>query len=280
VEAVLFGHEKGAYTGAETAKDGLIQQADGGTLFLDEVGELPLEIQKKFLRVLQERSFRPVGSKHEQKSDFRLIVATNKDLDELVKLGSFREDLLFRLRALTITLPLLKDRVEDIKPLALHYISKLCERYRIETKGFSPDFFDVLTSYDWPGNVRELNQSLERALTSAGPNPMLFPKDLPTAIRAKVVRKSVGDSEAPLSVDVAENGVDLSGPLPKLQDARAAALAVVEPKYLKELLSRTSGKIDQACRISGLSRSRLYTLLKKYDIPPTYPMIKASEKND
>ena len=275
VESVLFGHEKGAYTGADRAKDGLIQQADGGTLFLDEIGELPLEIQKKFLRVLQERSFRPVGGKHEKKSDFRLIAATNQDLDSMVERGVFREDLLFRLRALTILLPPLKDRVEDIKPLALHHISRLCERYRTETKGVSPDFFEVLSSYDWPGNVRELYQSLENALTSAGPNPMLFPKDLPVAIRAKVVRKAVGDSEAASPGNCATGKSDLSGPLPKLHDARLAAVADLEQKYLKELLIRASGNIAKACHISGLSRSRLYTLLKKYSIPPTYPMVKA-----
>jgi two-component system NtrC family response regulator len=277
VESVLFGHEKGAYTGADATRDGLVQQADGGTLFLDEVGELPLEIQKKFLRVLQERSYRPVGGKHEKASDFRLVAATNKDLGELVERGFFREDLYFRLRALTIELPPLKKRREDIKPLALHTISRLCERYRIDTKGFSPDFFKVLAAYDWPGNVRELNQSLEMALTSAGPNPMLFPKDLPAAIRADVVRKSIGDSEAPSPRDRAAPAIDLSGPLPELQEARAAAVAEIEARYLKELLTRTSGRMEEACRVSGLSRSRLYTLLKKHGIPTTYPMVRAEK---
>jgi two-component system NtrC family response regulator len=280
VESVLFGHEKGAYTGADSTKDGLIRQADGGTLFLDEVGELPLEIQKKFLRVLQEKSFRPVGSKYEKKSDFRLIAATNRDLTELVRKRVFREDLLFRLRALTIVLPPLKQRVEDIKPLALHYISRLCERYRIETKGFSPDFFEVLSSHKWPGNVRELNQALERALTSAGPHPMLFPKDLPAELRVQVVRNTIGVDAASLSGSIADGKIDSNEPLPKLQDARAAAIADVEQRYLKALLTQTSGDIKEACRVSGLSRSRLYTLLKNHDIPPTYPMIKASDSPD
>ena len=141
VESVLFGHEKGAYTGADSAKDGLIKQADKGTLFLDEIGELSLGVQKKFLRVLQERSYRPVGSKMEYKSDFRLIAATNKDLDSLVEMGLFREDLLFRIRTLTIALPPLKKRREDIKPLALHHISRLCEQYRTETEGVFAGFF-------------------------------------------------------------------------------------------------------------------------------------------
>jgi two-component system NtrC family response regulator len=276
VESVLFGHVKGAYTGADEAKEGLIKQADGGTLFLDEVGELPLEIQKKFLRVLQEKHYRPVGSKQEEKSDFRLIAATNRDLDELVDKGSFREDLLFRLRAMTIPLPPLRERREDIKALALHQISMLCDRYRTDTKGFSPDFFDLLASYDWPGNVRELNQALEKALTSAGPNPMLFPIDLPDEIRAKVARKAVKESDAEEVTCPPSSVLDPTEPLPELKDARAAAIAELEKSYLEALLKQTSGKIRQACRISGLSRSRLYTLLKKYDIPPTYPMIRVN----
>jgi two-component system, NtrC family, response regulator len=269
VESVLFGHEKGAYTGADHTKDGLVKQADGGTLFLDEVGELPLEIQKKFLRVLQEKHYRPVGGKREEKSDFRLIAATNRDLDVLVREGIFREDLLFRLRAMSIALPPLRKRREDIKPLALHHISALCERYQTETKGFSPDFFDTLASYDWPGNVRELNQSLEMALTSAVPNPMLFPKDLPTEIRAKVVRKSITEVEAPATDGFSLSIQGLEGPLPTLQEARAAVLAETERKYLKELLRISSGKVRRACQVSGLSRSRLYTLLKKYNISPS-----------
>ncbi len=266
VESVLFGHEKGAYTGADQTEEGLIHQADGGTLFLDEVGELPLEIQKKFLRVLQEKHFRPVGGKREVKSDFRVIAATNRDLDTLVREGRFREDLLFRLRAMSITLPPLRERRGDIKLLALHHISVLCERYRTDTKGFSPDFFDILSSYDWPGNVRELNQSLEHALTSAGPTPMLFPKDLPDEIRAKVARKAFDDTDSLEPATAISEIIDPSAPMPTLKEARGAVIEDFERHYLEMLLKRTSGKIRRACRVSGLSRSRLYSLLKKHGI--------------
>lgn len=278
VESVLFGYEKGAYTGADRAKDGLIQQADGGTLFLDEIGELPLEIQKKFLRVLQEKHFRPVGNKQEVKSDFRLIAATNRDLDQMVRAGAFREDLLFRLRAMTITLPPLRERREDIKPLALHHIAVLCDRYRTDTKGFSPDFFDTLTAYDWPGNVRELNQSLERALASAGPNPMLFPMDLPDEIRAKVVRKTFEEFDAkPGAVD--DSGVlDPSAPLPSLKDARARVVENFEKQYLEILIKQSHGNAKKACRVSGLSRSRFYTLIKKYRLSLSLSIIKSEQR--
>lgn len=278
VESVLFGHEKGAYTGADQAKDGLIKQADGGTLFLDEVGELPIEIQMKFLRVLQEKHFRPVGGKDEEKSDFRLIAATNRDLDAMVDEGGFREDLLFRLRAMTLQLPPLRERREDIKPLALHHISVLCERYRTDTKGFSPDFFDVLESYDWPGNVRELNQALEMALTSAGPNPMLFPMDLPDEIRAQIARKAVGDGTQQAVDVIASNAVVLGENLPRLKDARELAVEHLERRYLKRLLKLTGGEIRPACEVSGLSRSRLYTLLKKYGIAPTDPAYRSAHQ--
>lgn len=141
IESVLFGHEKGAFTGADRSREGLIKQADGGTLFLDEVGELTPAAQKAFLRVLQEHCFRSVGGNREIKSDFRLIAATNRDLIRMVQEGKFREDLLFRLRAFTIELPPLKNRSVDIRDLSFHYVHKLCTRYNKEIKGFSQNFW-------------------------------------------------------------------------------------------------------------------------------------------
>jgi len=264
VESVLFGHVKGAYTGADRERDGLVAQAHGGTLFLDEVGELPPSIQKKFLRVLQERRYRRIGGKREIESDFRLIAATNREIDEMATRGEFREDLLFRLRAITIHVPPLRERREDIEPLALHHITALCAQGGTDTKGFSPDFFDVLAAHDWPGNVRELNQAVEQALASAGPEPVLFPKDLPTEIRVSLARKSVGEPRSTVGGPLGDlESLDV---LPSVQDLRESVLAETERRYFLELLSRTGGDIVECCRVSGLSRSRLYSLLKKHDI--------------
>jgi two-component system, NtrC family, response regulator len=267
VESVLFGHERGAFTGADKSKIGLITQADGGTLFLDEVGELPPSIQGSFLRVLQERRFRPVGSVKEAKSDFRLISASNKNLDEMVREGRFRKDLLFRLRTLTIALPPLRERPEDIKELASSYMSKLSRHYQNGMKGFSPEFLDTLLDYDWPGNVRELINALERAIAAAGESPTLFPAHLPAEIRIKVKRDQVGEAE---ETAVGRNiGARGSGRnLPTLQERRDAAVAEAERQYLGELIADSRGDIREACRVSGLSRSRLYGLLKKHGISP------------
>ena len=179
VESTLFGHLRGAFTGADKPRDGLVKQADGGTLFLDEIGELSISVQKAFLRVLQERRFRPVGGGQEVSSDFRLIAATNRDLEEMVASGRFREDLLFRIRTLVLELPPLREIKEDIRDLVLHYMVKLCEQYGVPMKSFSPEFQAVLTAYGWPGNVRELIQALEKAIVSAGDEPGALPQSPP-----------------------------------------------------------------------------------------------------
>ncbi|NWG01297.1 MAG: sigma-54-dependent Fis family transcriptional regulator [Syntrophaceae bacterium] len=261
VESILFGHEKGAYTGADRAKDGLILQADGGTLFLDEVGELPVPIQKSFLRTLQERKFRPVGGKEEIESDFRLIAASNRNLDDMVRQGNFREDLLFRLRSFSIELPPLRERPEDIKDLVIYYTEVLCKRYEIEPKEFSPDFFDVLVSYPWPGNVRELINALERALVNGRYERILFQKHLPTHIRAQIARSSVSEKETAEIKKTPSSKI-----FPKIQELREKAIGKAEEQYLRDLISFTQGNIKEACGISGISRSRLYLLLKKYNI--------------
>jgi len=264
VESVLFGYEKSAFTGADKTKDGLVKQADGGTLFLDEVGELPLSLQKAFLRVLQEHRFRPVGGKYEVKSDFRLVAATNRDLGKLVKSGKFRSDLLFRIHSLTIDLLPLREHPEDIKELTLYYTAKLCESYGIGTKGFSPEFFSALTSYVWPGNVRELFNALERTLAAARYDHTLFSKHLPPTIRIQVARTS--HNTRVIAEEIPSENTSLSGKPGKLSEVRETAVAGVEKQYLQELMSCTEGNINQSCQISGLSRPRLYALLKKYDI--------------
>ena len=188
VESTLFGYSKGAFTGADRPFDGLIKQADGGTLFLDEVGELPLTIQKVFLRVLQEHRFRPLRSETEIRSDFRLVAASNRDLDKLSEGEHFRKDLLFRLQSLAISLPPLKDRAQDLLELTMHHMTDLCRKYGTEIKGFSPDFFEALASYDWPGNVRELFHALEGAFAVARQDPILYPHHLPSELRIQILR--------------------------------------------------------------------------------------------
>jgi two-component system NtrC family response regulator len=267
-ESMLFGHVKGAFTGADRVQEGLIRQADGGTLFLDEVGELPLNIQKTFLRVLQEHRFRPIGGKEEVVSNFRLISATNRDLDKMAEEGTLRKDLLFRLRAFTITLHPLRERREDIKDLVLYHTARLCERDGLPMKGFSPEFLNALSVYDWPGNVRELANTLESALNAARHESILFPNHLPTSIRIRMARSSFAKESCPLNAKADSTAETLSRPtgfLP-MKTVREAAVAAAEKRYLEELLSFTEGDIEKACRISQLSRPRFYALLRKHQV--------------
>ena len=259
-ESTLFGYQKGAFTGANQNHEGLIKQADGGTLFLDEIGELPLPMQKSFLRVLQERRFRPLGSVKEIKSDFRIISATNRNLDAMVEGGQFREDLLFRLRALTIELPALHEHPGDIVEIAVYHIESICQRNGIPVKQLSPDFLEALLTYSWPGNIRELVNALERAIASALPDSTLFRKHLPSSIRVKLARAHA-DGNPAIAKDVYD------GPpqhWPTLKDVRESTYAEVEKQYIQKLMKATDRDISLACRFSGVSRARLYYLLKKY----------------
>jgi two-component system, NtrC family, response regulator len=264
VESALFGYEKGAFTGADKAASGLIAQAHGGTLFLDEVGELPGSMQKAFLRVLQERRCRPIGGKREVASDFRLVAATNRNLEEMVQQGEFRQDLFFRLQSLVINLPALKERNGDLVELAWYHTAKLCKRYGLPPKGFSPEFLQSLSVHDWPGNVRELVNALETALAAAQREPTLFPYHLPANLRAKLARASIRRKPA------AVNGRQEKPAGPKeistLDQVRKAALAEAELRYLKDLLHLVHGNMQSACRLAGLSRARLYSLLKQYGL--------------
>lgn len=264
VESILFGHERGAYTSADKAREGLIKQAHGGTLFLDEIGELPLSVQKSFLRVLQEHRFRPVGSDKEIESDFRLITATNRDLFKMVKEGHFREDLLFRVRTLNVDLPPLRERPEDIRSLLIHYMAKLCEQYRIGIKGFAPEFINGLMTYEWPGNVRELISTMEKAISEAFNEPTLYSKHLPINIRVGLKKTELTKNHP--SEATHENDYLSAGPLPTLGEYREKAITDTEKQYLVNLKKVTAGNIKEACRVSGLSRPRLYALLKKHNI--------------
>lgn len=265
VESVLFGHEKGAFTGAEKAGEGLIRQAGGGTLFLDEVGELTLNIQKAFLRALQEHRFRPIGSSREIDSDFRLVAATNRNLDEMTRASLFREDLLFRLKSFVMELPPLRDRPEDIRELARYHIDRFCERHELTPKGFSPEFLDTLKEHHWPGNVRELVNTLDRALTAAHFEPTLFPKHLPIDIRVRRARALADHKSASTSTQSAGTDAAVRGLL-NIHDFREMACAQAEKHYLQDLIALCDGDIKEACRIAGLSQSRLYALLQKHKL--------------
>ncbi len=267
VESMLFGHVKGAFTGADKSREGLILQADGGTLFLDEIGELPMSLQKAFLRVLQERRFRPIGSHSEVTSNFRLIAATNRNLQEMVQAGSFREDLLFRLRSFPIELPPLRVRKSDIKDLIVHYSSKICEKFNIPPKGFSPELLEILTSYDWPGNVREFINTLERGITAAYQDHIIYPKHLPTHFRVHIARSSVeqGQVQAQAQVQTEEisgTGLLQSDRFPSYKEYREQVIADMDQRYLQDLMTLAKSDIKEACRLADLSRSRLYSLLK------------------
>lgn len=256
VESVLFGHAKGAFTGADRDHDGLIAQADGGTLFLDEVGELPLSTQKAFLRVLQERRYRPVGGKSECESDFRLIAATNRSLEQMAEEGTFRKDLLFRLRGLSIELPALRERPDDIKDLVRYHTYRLCESYGIVPKGFSVELLDTMAAYAWPGNVRELIHAIDAVLAVAGNDATLHAKHLPLHLRVQVVCGSLQEPKVTVVAKHKDNGVS------DFKTFRAET----ERKYLEELLRAADRSIPKACELSGISRSRLYEMLAKHDL--------------
>ncbi|MBI5519594.1 MAG: sigma-54-dependent Fis family transcriptional regulator [Desulfovibrio sp.] len=296
VESTLFGHKKGAFTGADSDRTGLVKMADGGTLFLDEVGEMPLNLQKAFLRVLQERRFRPVGGTSELESDFRLIAATNRTLARMVEQGTFRSDLLYRIKTINITLPPLRERAEDVKPLCVFRVGQLCEQYGVPLKGFDPDVFQVLEGYDWPGNVRELFNVLERAFVAAGPERTLYAMHLPQDVRIKVAKAQLGKgretpagpASAPQPVSFASPpqadreqqaapaAAPVSGPLPvdpasgqTLKDCKEVA----ERAYMEALVRHARGDVQRALEVSGLSRSHLYALLKKWGLAVDGPAV-------
>ena len=261
IEDTLFGHERGSFTGADRSREGLVKQADGGTLFLDEIGELPLSLQKSLLRVLQEKKFRPVGGKHEISSDFRLVVATNRDLSQLEQEGRFRRDLLYRVKSVEIHIPPLRERKADIKLLLFHYLERFCQEAGTDIKGISPEFLEALQYHSWPGNIRELINTLQGALITAGEDPILHPIHLPVSFRKRSVENALaGQAEESLPPPSDQPAVP---DLPTMKEYRAE----FELKYLNDLLLLSGDDRRKATRISGLSQSRLYSMLKHYGLP-------------
>ena len=264
VESTLFGHKKGAFTGAETHHEGLVVQANQGTLFLDEIGELPLNVQKNFLRVLQEKKFRPVGDSTEVSSDFRLICATHRDLHDMIANKKFRQDLYFRIQALTIQLPPLRKRKEDISLLVMHRMMHCCRLYCSQPHGVTPEFLEACQAYSWPGNVRELFNTIDSVHAKALNEAVLFARHLPPDIRSHAFqeifeRNSNHQSIAPHPPTDPEEATQERLPFKEYMDE-------MRHDYIKGLIKDVQGDVTAACKMSGISRGHLYDLLKKYDI--------------
>jgi len=247
LESELFGHEKGSFTGAAGQRIGRFQQADGGTLFLDEVGDIPLPMQIKLLRVLQERKFERLGGTETIEIDVRVVAATHQDLETKIKDGSFREDLYYRLNVIRINLPALRDRPEDIPVLAGHFAQKYARPG--QSPRLDPEALQALVEYDWPGNVRQLENALERACITAK-DGVITKADLPEDL---VSRKG---GKGGLAVDV-------SRPLP---EQLAALTAAFEERYLRKALRRTRGHVGRCAKLSGLSRRSVTEKIAHYKI--------------
>lgn len=252
LESELFGHEKGAFTGAVRSTRGLFTQAHGGTLFLDEIGDMPRATQSKLLRVLQERQFYPVGSEAAVEVDVRVIVATNKDLEDQVRKGLFRDDLFYRIHVIPVYLPPLRERKDDIVPLVEYFLKKYSVHMKKEVKGLTPEALRRLMLHDWPGNVRELENAIEYAVA-------MTQSDIVTEDYI-LQGKSASVDRAP---SCSQQGADESSMgLRPLKDARDA----FERDYLIQVLSMTEGNVSQAAKLAGKYRADFYDLLKKHDL--------------
>jgi two-component system response regulator AtoC len=246
IESELFGYEKGAFTGALRSKQGLLQSADTGTIFLDEVGELPLEMQTKLLRFLQEKEVRPVGSNQKVKVDVRIMAATNRDLDAEYQRGTFRKDLYFRLNVVTISLPPLRERRSDIPILAAFFLERLAPGRGVQ---LSSNAMKALLAYDWPGNVRELENCLERAV-ALGDQKIIEVNDLPASIAHAHPQDETPETPA----------------FSARPDLRATDLEDIERATIERVFSQVKGDKVLAGKMLGISRATLYRKLKRYNI--------------
>ena len=239
LESELFGYEKGAFTGAVQSTKGLFTQAHDGTIFLDEIGDMPLMLQSKILRILEERQFYPLGSKKPIDVDVRVIVATNKDLQKEVKEGHFREDLYYRIHVIPINMPTLRDRKEDIPSLIYQFLDDFNRKMKVKVKGLSPEAMQKLMLHDWPGNVRELKNTIEFAMALT---------------RTDVISEDL----------ILQTNKQAPNKLSPLKEAKAA----FEKNYIVQLLELTNGNISKASELAGKYRADFYQLLKKYDLKP------------
>ncbi len=280
IESELFGHEKGSFTGAVMTRQGLFEMADGGTLFLDELGELPIDLQPKLLRVLENREVRRVGASKSTKIDVRIIAATNRNLEQEVKAGNFRQDLFYRLSVVRVRLPALRERTDDIALLINHFLEN--QRYNIapdgsrRARGISPAALQLLMSYNWPGNVRELVNVIERSVSFCETG-IIEPHDLPEHMRdarpsptpyqppAADPDSSVGSGMSLASEPPVPSTELVSGDI-TFKDAKEKWVSAFERDYIVSLLRRHDGNISHAARESDIDRKYFRKLMKKYDI--------------
>ncbi len=247
LESELFGYEKGAFTDARAQKRGLFELADKGTLFLDEIGEIPLTLQAKLLRVLEEQSFRRLGGLKDIRVDLRFVAATNKNLREAVKEGAFRQDLYFRLNVIQIVIPPLRERLEDIEPLAKFFIEHYNRKFKRHIEGLSAEALDLLVEHDWPGNVRELRNAIERAMILEE-SALITSASLPISISHSEARLAAA-ADAPL--EIPEGGM---------------SLVDNERLLLARALEKTSGNQTQAARLLRITRDTLRYKMKKFNL--------------
>jgi len=257
IESELFGHERGAFTGAVSSRAGVFEQAHGGTIFLDELGELPLELQPALLRVLEQREVRRVGDRRVRSVDVRVVAATNRDLQQLVKEGRFREDLYYRLAVVEVHLPPLRDRPEDFALLVEHLLETA--NFEHSVRGIAPDVEQLFSAYHWPGNVRELRNTLLRAIPFCE-GDLIDMQALPEALL-----EGTKEGGAP------EEAVDAL-PLPaadlSLREAKDRLIQAFERRYLEDLLDRCDGNLSKAARDAGVDRKTISRMLKRHGIRP------------
>ena len=265
MESYVFGHEKGAFTGAVSQHKGAFEQANGGTLFMDEIGELDIALQPKLLRVLESREFTRVGGTKTTRSDVRVIAATNRDLREMVNEGSFREDLYFRLSVITIHLPGLAGRPDDIPLLVDTFIDDvISKRPDLQKPRLTADAMDVLMSHPWPGNVRELRNVIERAVSLCNDNTIdRSDLHLTGSLGGASAASAVSSMVLPSDPDMSRINVDLTIPY---KEAKSKILDQFEFDYLGRLIEEFDGNISRASKTAGLTRYHLRELLKKHDL--------------
>jgi nitrogen regulation protein NR(I) len=258
LESELFGYERGAFTGAVTSKPGRFELADGGTLFLDEIGEIPVEMQVKLLRALQEGEFERVGGIKTTRVDVRLIAATNRDLQAEIEAGRFRKDLYYRLAVVPIVLPPLRERRGDIPMLAGHFVEKYNRKLNKKIEGIADDAMALLQGYNWPGNIRELENLIERVLLFAD-GPSITAKDLPEPVR-QGSPSAPALSAAPLEASTSEGG---------LKDIVRMKAAELEKDLITKALEETGGNVTRAAKLLQISRKSLQTKMKEFGLRDT-----------